>query len=55
MDFEEHDDCKGMYASVRLSMKIDYTCRDMVTNRVRVIACVDIYGKILGKDDDPHK
>jgi len=43
-----------MYASVRLSKRIDYTGRDTVANEVRVIVRVYVYGKILGKDHDPH-
>jgi len=49
------DKCKGTYASVRLSKRIDYTCRDTVANGVRVIVCVYVYGKIVGKDHVPHE
>jgi hypothetical protein len=47
--------CKGTYASVRLSKRIDYTGMDTVANEVRVIVHVYVYGKILGKDHDPHE
>jgi len=43
------------YARVRLSERIDCTFRDEVANGVRVIVRVYVYGKILGKDHDPHE
>jgi hypothetical protein len=47
--------CKGTYASVRLSKRIDHTGRDTIANEVRVIVRVYVYGKILGKNHDPHE
>jgi len=47
--------CKGTYVGVQLSHRIDYTRRDTVANGIRVIVRVNVYGKILGKDHDPHQ
>jgi len=47
--------CKGMYASVQLSNRINHTCRDTVPNKVRVIIHVYVYGKIVRNDHDPHE
>jgi hypothetical protein len=47
--------CKGTYASVRLTKRIDDTRSDTVPNDVRVIINVYVYGNILRKDHDPHE